>query len=154
MPLWLIFHPPGVFEEVAAKQDLARDVTKIYTNIDLPAFYVVVNFIKLPIENTWVGGEMHTHNPFIRIAIEHIAAHASDFEASNIHDIQDTVTSWIDKALKPHIADKGYDWEYHVDETARRLWKENGMTAPEFKSKAEVLWFKENRAVLYDLKDV
>jgi hypothetical protein len=23
----------------------------------------------------------------------------------------------IEKALKPHISDKGYDWEFHVDET-------------------------------------
>ena len=112
---------------------------------------MIVNFINLPVDDMWVGGEIHSHNPFVRIAIEHIAAHVGDELPP---DIYDKVTGYIDKALKPHFADKGYDWEYHVDETERKLWKENGLVPPAFKSKAEALWFKENRAVPYDPKDV
>jgi hypothetical protein len=61
-------------------------------------------------------------------------------------------TTRIDALLKPHIADKGYDWEFHVDETDRRLWKINGMNAPPFRSEAEKVWFRENRAVEWEHK--
>lgn len=47
MPLWLIYHPTGTFEDNATKQALSRDITAMYTDRGLPAFYVVVNFIKL-----------------------------------------------------------------------------------------------------------
>lgn len=53
----------------------------------------------------------------------------------------------MDAALKQHIQDKGYDWEYHVDETERELWKINGVYAPQTKSEGEALWAREGRAV-------
>jgi hypothetical protein len=59
------------------------------------------------------------------------------------------VTSKIDQTLKPHIEDKGYDWEYHVSETERRLWKVNGLIPPAHSSDEEKLWVEENRAVEY-----
>lgn len=51
--------------------------------------------------------------------------------------------------MKPHLLDKGYDFEYHVDETDRRLWKINGLVPPPFKSEEEKVWVRENRAVEY-----
>lgn len=33
MPLWLVFHPEGTFEDKASKGAFASDVTKIYTDI-------------------------------------------------------------------------------------------------------------------------
>lgn len=45
----------------------------------------------------------------------------------------------FDKALKPHVADKGYEWEFHVDETERRLWRVNGLIPPPFGSDVEQL---------------
>lgn len=67
MPLWLVFHPTGTFEDTASKQALTKDITKIYTGIGLPAFYVVVNFMKVPPGDVWVGAERKMENPFIRI---------------------------------------------------------------------------------------
>jgi hypothetical protein len=145
MPLWLIFHPPGTFEDASSKQALAKDVMKIYTGIGLPPFYVVVNFIKLPTEDIWVGGERRTENPFIRIAIEHIAVRIENED----HAYKRT-TDAIEKVLKPHVADKGYDWEFHIDETERRLWRINGMIPPPFGSEIGQLWATENRPSLYD----
>ncbi|KAH7357494.1 putative oxalocrotonate tautomerase [Pyrenochaeta sp. MPI-SDFR-AT-0127] len=144
MPLWLIFHPEGTFEELASKRDLTQDITKIYTDIGLPSFYVVVNFIKTSAGDTWVGGEHVTKKPFIRLVAEHIAVNMP-----NNDEAYKRVTTRIDQALKPHIADKGYNWEFHVDETERRLWKVNGMIPPAFGSEEEKLWVKENRAVSF-----
>lgn len=55
--------------------------------------------------------------------------------------------------LKPHVADKGYDWEYHIDETPRSLWRINGLVAPPFRSLAERKWFEENKASVWAKED-
>jgi hypothetical protein len=144
MPLWLIFHSEGHFQDPAAKKALTQDITKIYTEIGLPPFYVVVNFIKLGREDMWIGGALKTDKPFVRIVIEHIAVNLPDDD-----NVMDKTARRIDQALKPHVADKGYDWEFHVDETDRRLWKVNGLVPPKFGSEQEKVWAKENRAVPY-----
>ncbi|EKG12659.1 Tautomerase [Macrophomina phaseolina MS6] len=142
MPLWIIYHPPGTFEDDASKEALSKDITKIYAEAGLPAFYVIVNFVKLPTSDTWVGGEPRKANPFIRMTIDHIAVRLPNKDQAYYN-----TTKRIDAALKPHIADKGYDWEYHVDETERRLWKINGLIPPPFKSEEERIWAKENKPV-------
>lgn len=34
MPLWLIFHPDGTFEDDESKEALSTDITKIYTGVE------------------------------------------------------------------------------------------------------------------------
>ncbi|KAF2848519.1 hypothetical protein T440DRAFT_401233 [Plenodomus tracheiphilus IPT5] len=144
MPLWLIFHPEGTYEDLESKRALTQDITKIYTEIGLPSFYVIVNFLKMSPGDTWVGAEYETNKPFIRFVAEHIAVNLP-----NNDEAYEKTTRRIDQALKPHTVDKGYDWEFHVDETERRLWKVNGLVPPSFGSEEERLWVKENRAVPY-----
>ncbi|KAJ5856489.1 uncharacterized protein N7529_010433 [Penicillium soppii] len=145
MPLWQIYHPVGTYGDPASKISFAEDITKMYTKLGLPAFYVVTNFIPLPNEDILVGGKLRTEKPFIRVVISHIAIKMPNDDA-----VYKRSTSSIDAILKPHIADKGYDWEYHVMETERRLWKINGLVPPPWKSDEEQLWAKEDRAVPYD----
>ncbi|KAB8239291.1 hypothetical protein ETB97_009313 [Aspergillus alliaceus] len=145
MPLWLIFHPDGTFEDASSKKAMTKDITKIYTGIGLPSFYVVVNFIKLSPEDVWVGAERRMEKPFIRIVAEHIAVRLDDED-----DVYKKTCDAIENALKPHIADRGYDWEFHVDETERRLWRVNGMIPPPFGSDAEKVWAKENKPVIWE----
>lgn len=140
MPLWTVFHPEGTFEDIASKKAISEDITKIYTDIGLPAFYVVVNFLKMAPGNTFVGGNHERETPFIRFVIEHIAVNQP-----NEDEAYKRVNLRIKRALKPHVANKGYDWEFHVDETERRLWMINGMVGPPFGSDEEKQWAKENR---------
>jgi len=144
MPIWLIFHPDGTFEDDASKEALATDITKAYTSEGLPAFYVVTNFIKMPGNTMLVGGKKvdKKDKPFIRIAIEHIAA-----KMPNDGDVYRRTADAVDAVLKPHIADKGYNLEFHIDETESRLWKINGLFPPIHGSEEEKIWVKENRAV-------
>src|SRR4051812_17405637 len=100
MPLWQIFHPEGTFAIPEAKQALATDITTIYTTSGLPAFYVVVNFIPQPAQNTYVGGQNPTR-PFIRLVADHIAVHLKEDETR-----VSRMTARVDTVLKPHIADK------------------------------------------------
>ena len=85
--------------------------------------------------------------PFVRVVIEHIAVrHPNEDEAYKM------LANGVDDVLKPHILDKGYDLEFHIKETERRLWKINGMFPPAFQSEDEKVWAKENRAVPLDKK--
>lgn len=142
MPLWLIYHPPGTFEDNATKQALSRDITAMYTDRGLPAFYVVVNFIKLAGNDVCIGGRPNTDIPFIRIVVNHIA-----ITQPNTDEAYHRVTTRISQILKPYIADKGYDEEFHIDETERRLWRIQGMDPPPFESEQERVWATANKAV-------
>lgn len=144
MPLWQIFHPPNTFQDAASKSALAKDITANYTRIGMPAFYVVVNYIETEEKNMFVGGELaHTRgSPFVRFVITHIHVNMPNEDSAYAG-----LTERIDAILKPHVGDKGYDWEYHVAETERRLWKLNGIVAPPFKSEDEKVWVKENRPI-------
>lgn len=143
MPLWQIHHPKGIFEDEATKKALVDDITKVYTSIGLPAFYVVVRFFPAGKGELWYGGKQSTaQEPFIRISIEHIAVQLQDSD-ENYHKS----TRRINQALKAQVADKGYKYEFHVDETERRLWKVNGMNAPPYKSEEEKRWALANEAL-------
>jgi len=149
MPLWVVYHPPGTFDDDETKQALAKDITDWYSTGrgTLPRFYVVVNFIQLPVNSVWVGGELRKDKPFIRLTVDHIAVRMPDDDAQYKRIMQG-----ISAFLKPHIADKGYDWEVHVDETERRLWQINGINPPPWRSEEEKMWHKENRPVPYETK--
>jgi len=170
MPLWRIYHPEGTFVSPTHKKGLADSITSIYTSGGLPAFYVVVLFIPLSPSNIYVGGQTrpapppldpttqkHTGlpvpslfpdaeapastAPFIRIFASNIARKipSSEYKAK--------FTDHVDKALEKWIRDYGYDWEYHIDETDRELWKMQGFAPPHTNTEAEGLWRKENRPV-------
>ncbi|KAH6994639.1 putative oxalocrotonate tautomerase [Fusarium venenatum] len=143
MPLWVIYHTPDIFLDDASKQELAKDITSFYTNVGLPAFYAIVNFIPLPAGSLWKGGEI-PDKPFVRMAVDHIAV-----RLNNSVEEYNRVTELVEKALKPHIADKGYDYEYHIDETERGLWRIDGFIPPPFNSDAEKEWARLNKAVPY-----
>lgn len=121
MPPWLIYHTDDTFVDNESKTALSQNITKLYINLSLPTFYVVVNFIKLNSSDMWVGGHPRTGKPLVRVIVDHIAIHVPDDDA-----IYHRTTAAFVQILKPHVADKGYNWEFHVDETERRLWKVNG----------------------------
>jgi hypothetical protein len=126
-------------------QNLYNETASHYFN-RLPAFYVVVNFIKMPENTAWVGGKAASkERPFIRLAIEHIAVHQP-----NEDEAYKRTANRVDATIKPHIADKGYDWEFHIDETERRLWRINGLYPPPFQSEEEKVWARENRPVVFE----
>ncbi|KKY14069.1 hypothetical protein UCDDS831_g08489 [Diplodia seriata] len=145
MPLWRIFHPDNTFTTKEERDALSSDITKIYTSAGLPAFYVVVIFNTVPAEKMYVGGVSNDKGeaPFIRIVYENIARRQPDDKSKS------GFLSRIDATLKPHIADKGYDWEYHGLETDRALWKIQGLVPPATNTEAEQLWVKENKAIPY-----
>lgn len=133
MPHWQIYHTPDAFQDDEHKQILAKAITSNYTRegVAMPAFYVVVNFIQVSHSSHYVGGEQASSRgkPFVRIAIAHIHINLPRDEKA-----YKSVTDSIDRLLEPHIQDKGYDWEYHIEETERHLWKINGLAPPQVRT--------------------
>jgi phenylpyruvate tautomerase PptA (4-oxalocrotonate tautomerase family) len=142
MPLWTIFHGPGAFD-AKQKASLARDITKLYVDIGLPAFYTNVLFFAVPEESFFIGGKGVAK--FVRISIEQIARIMP-------HD-EDSRRRWlrkIDETLAPHIEQRGFDWEYNIQESSRDLWKTNGISPPPPDSDAEKKWAAENGPSAYE----
>ncbi|KAK2594029.1 hypothetical protein QQS21_008248 [Conoideocrella luteorostrata] len=146
MPLWQVYYPVGAFEDAASKKALAEDITELYKAVGLPAFYVVVQFIKLSPEDLYVGGKQHSGTPFIRIVVNHVAYVIPKQEDAMFA----STVKRINAVLKPHIYDRGYDSEVHVGETDRRLWQINGMNPPKFDSEEQKLWAEANYPIWYD----
>ncbi|KAF2663001.1 hypothetical protein K491DRAFT_672819 [Lophiostoma macrostomum CBS 122681] len=140
MPLWNIYHTESAFQDEDSRKALSKAITDMYVNnVGLPPFYVVVVFEPFPKGKLYVGGD-HPKKPFVRITIAHIAKVTEEKDYPKL-------TSGLDKVLEPHIAAKGYDWEYHIDHTPLKLWKVNGVYAPEFGSSEMELWKLHNRVI-------
>ncbi|KAF2198096.1 hypothetical protein GQ43DRAFT_443660 [Delitschia confertaspora ATCC 74209] len=149
MPLWQIFHPPTTFQTSESKSALARDATALYARI-LPAFYVNVIFTSVDPSSFYIGGISRPSNendiPFIRIFIQNIARTLPSSPTGPTKE-QTRFLTLVDEVLKPHIEDKGYEWEYHAIESSKNLWKIQGMVPPEAGSEGEEVWRKEGKAV-------
>lgn len=145
MPLWIIYHPSNILEDDETRAKFAKDITGIYTGIGLPAFYVVVNFIKLDVRDTYVGAKTCVDTPFVRISIEHIAVTLEDSD-----DVYRKTSAHINDVIKKNVQPLGAEWEFHVNETERRLWMVKGLVAPPFGSEAEKQWAKQNAATPWE----
>jgi phenylpyruvate tautomerase PptA (4-oxalocrotonate tautomerase family) len=134
MPLWKIYHPVGAFSP-EDKQQLSRRITELYSR--LPKFYVGVVFQEVAPESFYVGGEPMER--FVRIWIDHIARTLPTAELRKW---------WIgqcDAALAPFVRDRGFAWEFHIDETPFELWSIQGFRPPPADSDDEKRWIEENR---------
>uniref|UniRef100_A0A914CIW7 Tautomerase cis-CaaD-like domain-containing protein n=1 Tax=Acrobeloides nanus TaxID=290746 RepID=A0A914CIW7_9BILA len=144
MPLHRIFYSPGTFSE-QDKEALAAHITKLYTSVGLPAFYVVVLFLPVEEQNYFVGGKKT--NKFVRIIVQHIARQFQNSKQA------DKFISKYEEILAPFIKERGLDWEVHFEHVERNYWRENGLEVPLPNTIAEKEWVRLNKAVPYDEKD-
>lgn len=135
MPLWTIYHPVDAFSD-SDKAELAEQITDIYGAV-MPRFYVGIVFQPIAANNFYVGGK--PTDRFVRIVMEHIARSFPSIEISR------RFINRINKLLKPYVADRGYDWELHIDETPFDYWSINGHFPPRADTEDEKRWRKENR---------
>jgi phenylpyruvate tautomerase PptA (4-oxalocrotonate tautomerase family) len=140
MPIWNIYHSGEAFTD-EQKQDFANDITKYYTRIGLPEFYVVVAFHEIAESSFFVGGAKADHT--VRIVVGHLARHVEDPR----HRAR--MAESLNAVIAPHTLDRGLYLEFHVDETPRDLWMIAGMQPPDPGTEVEKLWARENRPVPY-----
>lgn len=118
MPLWTIYHTPGVFTD-EDKHKLAARITDHYEQVGLPRFYVITLFRETPPADFYVGGEPTPAG--VRVVIDHIARHNVD------QDGRRRTAQWIKGMLLPDLEKPGLHWEFHADETSPDLWMINGV---------------------------
>ncbi|KXT12111.1 hypothetical protein AC579_7971 [Pseudocercospora musae] len=112
-PHWIIYHPPDTFSDGPTKQALAEDITDAYAKTgSMPVFYVVCQTnLCLSVAKSLEAVESH----FIRISVAHIhvniGLHVETDDAKRT-PIYEMLMDRYEKALKPHIHDKGYDLGY------------------------------------------
>jgi phenylpyruvate tautomerase PptA (4-oxalocrotonate tautomerase family) len=139
MPLWNIYHPENAFSD-AEKKAIAEKVAGVYGAV-MPRFYVNVFFHTLPKTSFYIGGE--PVDDFVRISIDHIARTMEDPAQ------QERFLNTCTKLLAPFIADRGFRWELHVDETPFSLWTVSGLKPPLPNTPAEIKWRTENKPSPY-----
>ena len=135
MPLWKFYHPVAAFT-ADDKKGLAQNITKLYTAVGLPAFYVGVVFQEVAADSFYIGGE--PTNGFVRIWIDHIARTADSAEQ------RERILKAFNAAIAPYIKDRGLRWEFHIDETPFDLWSIEGFRPPRQGTEDEKRWRTEN----------
>src|SRR2546429_10024281 len=55
MPMWKVYYPEGAYT-AEDKQEFAEAITGLYTQFNLPAFYVTALFHELPADMFYIGG--------------------------------------------------------------------------------------------------
>ncbi len=133
MPLWKVYHPVGAYT-AQDKNAFAKRIVGLYPS--LPRFYVNVIFQEIPKDSFYIGGEPVDN--FIRLSIEHIAR--------NIPPERRAL--WLDRTnetIAPFVRDRGFDWEFHIDETPFDLWSVQGYHPPPANSEDAKRWARENK---------
>lgn len=156
MPLWVVYHTESTFQDKTTRDAFAADITKAYNR--LPPFYVIVNFVSLQSDRVYRGGVpvADLDKPFVRLVVTHLAVHAKDAgsEPDALSASYLRVRTLIDGAIKEHIVDKGYHYEYAVTEEDRHLWKIDGFRPPKFGSESMKMWKEGGKAVAYGDEDL
>jgi phenylpyruvate tautomerase PptA (4-oxalocrotonate tautomerase family) len=140
MPLWKIHHPADAYSD-ADKKEFAETITGIYTQIPIPAFYVVTIFEEVTGNNVYVGGRAHER--FVRIQVDQMARTLPG------PVIREWWVHMLDEKIRPFVGDRGYDWELTCSELPADLWSLQGIVPPPFSSVAEKRWVRENKALAY-----
>lgn len=144
MPLWKVYTPPNAYTP-AERKEMAEKITSVYTQIPIPAFYVLVLFEEIPEHSYFVGGK--PHGKFVRFKVDQIARTLPG------PVIREWWVRTLDKVLAGYLGARGFDWEISFDETPFDLWSLQGELPPPFESIAEKRWVKENKASPYTLDE-
>ncbi|CAE6500614.1 unnamed protein product [Rhizoctonia solani] len=141
MPMHRIYTASGLYSPTE-KNALSEAITKIYQDLGLPAFYVVVLFVDLPKHSFYIGGETNVN--FVRFNVQHGAKQFPD-NRSKLGFMK-----VYEAAVKPFTADKGVDWEVNIDEADPLTWTANGMSPPALDSEGHKLWVRLNKAIPFE----
>jgi len=135
MPMWKVYYSEGAYT-AEDTQEFAEAITGLYTQYNLPAFYVTALFHELPADMFYIGGEQASG--YIRIWVDHIARRIPD-EYNRF---------WMDavnEMIAPFTAERGHRWEVHIDNTPMDLWTIDGFYPPPADSDEEKRWARDNR---------
>ena len=134
MPLWKVYHPVGAYTK-EDKHALSKRITDVHSS--LPKFYVDIVFQEVPQDSLYVGGEPAPN--FVRIHMDDIARQLTS-EAAKAKFL-----ARVEDAIAPFVKERGFDWEFHIDETPFDMWAVQGIRPPRAGTEDEKRWISENR---------
>ena len=144
MPLWDFHYTAGGLS-AQEKKGLAEAITKMYTSVGMPAFYVQVRFEEMTPESHFVGAQDYSS---LGLGEKHAAIQIFHVARTFTSEIQKRRFLYAtDQILNPVFEKGGWDWEYWVTESPRDLWKVNGLVPPPTGSAAEKKWAEANRPI-------
>lgn len=139
MPTWNFVLSAGVLSK-EEKDTVASQITKIYTDSGLPAFYVHIYFDEYTSGNYYNAAT--SPSKAVLLTISHVASHfASEKESLRFHEK-------VDATLRPLLEPKGLIWEYNVLLPSQSNWRINGMIPPTTDDRARLQrWAEDNAPV-------
>ncbi|GJJ16040.1 hypothetical protein Clacol_010319 [Clathrus columnatus] len=139
MPLHRIYSPVGTLSS-EEKALIAKNLTAVYVERGLPPFYVDVVFLDIPKDSFYVGGEQRT---IVRVVSQHLAR-------TTPKELYQAILDRVEGAFAPLFRERGLEWEFHIEQHERELWRIQGFNPPPSGSEGEKLWREKNRAVPYE----
>ena len=157
MPLWQLLTPENAYTP-DEKADIARKITDLYSSdftqeqlgFVLPRFYTSVIFQEVKADDFYVGGE--SRSQFVQIEVVHIARTVATAAAKAGTSEEESLRRYFERMeeeLKPYLADRGYEVEFHAEPAPFETWRIDFMVPPEPWSDDEARWGKDNRASAY-----
>ena len=162
MPLWHLYVPEDAFTD-EDMHDLANRITNIYSSpeamenfgFSFPRFYTSVIFHEIKPARFCIGGE--PRDKFIQIQVAHIAGgtdgddrpvndQVAETMGVTVQELFDRYFSLVLPALKPYIEDRGYEWEFSIQNDPAVSWRIDGMIPPAPGTEDMRRWDKENKA--------
>lgn len=162
MPLWQLFTPENAYTP-EERAEFAEQITNIYSSpeakenfgFSFPRFYTSVVFHEIKADSFFVGGE--PRNQFVQIEVVHIAGGSDDDERPvndqvaatmglTVEALMERYFTMVNRVLKPFVADRGYEVEFHVENAPAVTWRIDGMIPPPPGSEDELRWVAENKA--------
>ncbi|CAF0958276.1 unnamed protein product [Adineta steineri] len=131
MPLHRIYHPLSAFS-TSDKQKISERITALYTDVGLPAFYVVVLFTPVESESFFVSGK--PTDKFVRVVVQHLARQIPNEEGKK------QFSEKYENVLAPFV---------HVEEVPPDMWRENGLIPPIKFPEIEKEWARQNKPIPY-----
>ena len=142
MPRWNFQIIKGTLTR-AEKDRIATQVTKLYTDLGFPAFFINVFFSENDEGQFYSGGKTPAKAAWF--GITHAARGFLDEEERlKFH-------AGIDEIVRPVFEPKGIKWEYNIYIYPGDNWRIDGMIPPIDRPDVLKQWVDEDRAVPYEV---
>lgn len=138
MPRWTIHSVAGALSP-SEKDQIAKQVTDLYTSLGLPAFFINVFFHEHSVGNFYCGGKAQHNSIFF-----HIDHAARNFETE---EVRSAFIAKVNSIMQPILGEKKKKWEYNIYEHPRDNWRINGMVPPIDHPEILKKWVEKDEAV-------
>jgi phenylpyruvate tautomerase PptA (4-oxalocrotonate tautomerase family) len=143
MPRWNLYLLEGALSR-QQKDELATNVTKLYTAHGIPAFWVNVFFNEYSAEGGgfYSGGKSAHDSIFF-----HIDHAARGFESEEQR--KDFIAA-VNAIVRPIFGDQSFKWEFNIYEHPAVNWRINGMIPPVHNPEVLREWTEKDAPIPYD----